>query len=170
MLVLKLAIDRIIGSLMRRVTNHWYEWSWRDPGAALRNELQRRATLAAADFVTTRMPDALYCGGKLDLLSYALKQAPTGLALEFGVFKGTTINHVARHFFQGQLAAETLRDARFAQWSSISIEQRNALHWRAQQRRRDRHQAKTEISRDQQHGQREKDQRSSRSQFHVRSS
>jgi hypothetical protein len=103
-LVLKRAIDRIIGSLLRRVTNHWHEWPWRDPGAALRNELQRRATLAAADFVTTSMPDALYCGGKLDLLSYALKQAPTGLALEFGVFKGTTINHVARqapdrHFF-----------------------------------------------------------------------
>ena len=104
MLVLKRAIDRMLGSIMRRITKHWYEWAWRDPGAALRNELQRRATLAAADFVTTRMPDALYCGSKLDLLSFALKQAPPGLALEFGVFKGTTINHLARqapdgHFF-----------------------------------------------------------------------
>jgi predicted O-methyltransferase YrrM len=103
-LVLKRAIDRMLGSIMRRITKHWYEWAWRDPGAALRNELQRRATLAAADFVTTRMPDALYCGSKLDLLSFALKQAPPGLALEFGVFKGTTINHLARqapdgHFF-----------------------------------------------------------------------
>jgi predicted O-methyltransferase YrrM len=101
---LKLAIDRILGSIMRRITNHWYEWPWRDPGAALRNELQRRATFAAADFVTTRMPDALYCGGKFDLLTFALKQAPPGLALEFGVFKGTTITHLARrapdsHFF-----------------------------------------------------------------------
>ena len=42
------------------------------------------------------MPDALYCGGKMDLLTFALKQAPPGLALEFGVFKGTTINHLAR--------------------------------------------------------------------------
>ena len=96
MLFLKLAIDRMLGSVMRRITNHWYEWPWRDPGAALRNELQRRATLAAADFVTTRMPDALYCGGKFDLLTYAVKQAPPGLALEFGVFKGTTINHLAK--------------------------------------------------------------------------
>jgi hypothetical protein len=93
---LKLAIDRMIGSIMRRITTHWHEWPWRDPGAALRNELQRRATIAAADFVTTHMPDALYCGGKFDLLTYAVQQAPPGLALEFGVFKGTTINHLAR--------------------------------------------------------------------------
>jgi predicted O-methyltransferase YrrM len=95
-LYLKLVIDRVIGSVMRRITHHWHEWPWRDPGAALRNELQRRATLAAADFVTTRMPDALYCGGKFDLLTFALKEAPPGLALEFGVFKGTTINHLAK--------------------------------------------------------------------------
>ena len=60
--------------------------------------------MAAADFVTTHMPDALYCGGKFDLLTYAVQQAPPGLALEFGVFKGTTINHLARqvperHFY-----------------------------------------------------------------------
>jgi predicted O-methyltransferase YrrM len=103
-LYLKLLIDRILGSIMRRASLHWHEWSWRDPGAALRNELQRRATLAAADFVTTRMPDALYCSGKFDLLTYALGTAPPGLALEFGVYKGTTITHLARtardrHFY-----------------------------------------------------------------------
>jgi predicted O-methyltransferase YrrM len=101
---LKRAFDRMIGSIMRRITTHWYEWPWRDPGAALRNELQRRATIAAADFVTTRMPDALHFSNKFDLLTYAVQQAPPGLALEFGVFKGTTINHLARaapkrHFF-----------------------------------------------------------------------
>jgi len=101
---LKRAIDRMIGSIIRRITTHWYEWPWRDPGAALRNELQHRATIAAADFVTTRMPDALSCSNKFDLLTYAVQQAPPGLALEFGVFKGTTINHLARqaperHFF-----------------------------------------------------------------------
>jgi predicted O-methyltransferase YrrM len=42
------------------------------------------------------MPDALYCASKLDHLTFAFKQAPPGLALEFGVFKGTTINHLAR--------------------------------------------------------------------------
>jgi predicted O-methyltransferase YrrM len=101
---LKVAIDRMIGSIMRRISAHWHEWPWRHPGGALRNELQRRATIAAADFVTTRMPEALYCSGRLDLLTYAVQQAPPGLALEFGVFKGTTINHLARaapdrHFF-----------------------------------------------------------------------
>ena len=104
MLWFKRAIDRMIGSIIRRITTHWYEWPWRDPGAALRNELQHRATIAAADFVTTRMPDALSCSNKFDLLTYAVQQAPPGLALEFGVFKGTTINHLARraperHFF-----------------------------------------------------------------------
>jgi predicted O-methyltransferase YrrM len=96
--------DRILGSAMRRVANHWHEWPWRNPGAALRNELQRRATMAAADLVASRMPDALYFANKFDLLTYAIKMAPLGLALEFGVFKGTTINHMARlapnrHFF-----------------------------------------------------------------------
>ena len=104
MLWLKRAVDRMIGSIIRRITTHWYEWAWRDPGAGLRNELQHRATIAAADFVTTRMPDALSCSNKFDLLTYAVQQAPPGLALEFGVFKGTTINHLARqaperHFF-----------------------------------------------------------------------
>src|SRR5687768_7796285 len=42
------------------------------------------------------MPDALVCANKLDHLTYALGHAPEGLALEFGVFKGTTINHLAR--------------------------------------------------------------------------
>ena len=58
------------------------------------------------------------------------------------------IDHVPRHFFESQLAAETLRDARFAQRNSISIEQRNALHRWPQQRRRERHKAKAEMSRD----------------------
>jgi len=82
----------MIGSIVRRITTHWHEWPWRDPGAALRNELQRRATIAAADSVTTRLPDALHFSNKFDLLTYAVQQAPPGLALEFGVFKGTTIN------------------------------------------------------------------------------
>ena len=57
------------------------------------------------------------------------------------------IDHVTRHFFQSQLVAETLRDSRLAQGNSISIEQRNALHRRAQQRRRERHKAKADLNR-----------------------
>jgi hypothetical protein len=89
-------LDRVYGSLVRRTTRHAQELLWRDPALALRNELQRRATSAAADFVTARMPDALFCANKLDHLTLAFKQAPPGLALEFGVFKGTTINPLAR--------------------------------------------------------------------------
>jgi predicted O-methyltransferase YrrM len=89
-------LDRMTGSIVRRVARHAQELPWRDPGAALRLELQRRATAAAADFVTAQMPDALYCASKLDHLTFAFKQAPQGLALEFGVFKGTTINHLAK--------------------------------------------------------------------------
>ena len=84
-------LDRMIGSVVRRVMRH----TWRDPNA-LRVELQRRATVAAADFVMERMPEALFCADKLQHLTYALRQAPEGLALEFGVFKGATINHMAR--------------------------------------------------------------------------
>jgi hypothetical protein len=97
-------LDRMTGSLVRRIARHAQELAWRDPGAALRIELQRRATAAAADFVTTHMADALYCASKLEHLTFAFGKAPQGLALEFGVFKGTTINHLAglapdRRFF-----------------------------------------------------------------------
>ncbi len=83
--------DRMIGSVVRRVMRH----SWRDPNG-LRIELQRRATMAAADFVMERMPHALFCADKLQHLTYALRRAPDGLVLEFGVFKGVTINYMAR--------------------------------------------------------------------------
>ena len=66
------------------------------------------------------------------------------------------IDHVSRHFIESQLVAETLRDPRFAQRNSISIEQRNALHRRSQQRRRDRHEAKAEMPCDEQQRQDDK--------------
>ena len=57
------------------------------------------------------------------------------------------LDHVPRHFVQSQLPAETLLHARFAQRNSISIEQRDALHRRAEQGRRNRDEAKTQIAR-----------------------
>jgi predicted O-methyltransferase YrrM len=89
-------LDRVMGSFVRRIARQGQELSWRDPAAGLRIELQRRATVAAADFVTAHMPEALFCANKFDHLTMAWKHAPQGLALEFGVFKGTTINHLAR--------------------------------------------------------------------------
>ena len=88
--------DQLIGSLVRRIGRHAYALAWQDTANALRNELQRRATMLAADFIQTRMPNALFCGDKFDHLEWAWQHVPAGLALEFGVFKGVTITHLAR--------------------------------------------------------------------------
>lgn len=87
--------DRVTGSVVRRLARYPAELAWRDPARALRGELQRRATVASADFVSARMTGALFCEDKLQHLDLALSRAPDGLALEFGVFKGITINHLA---------------------------------------------------------------------------
>jgi predicted O-methyltransferase YrrM len=96
--------NNIIRAVLRPVVRSVHEFVWREPAAALREELARRALVAAADFVTENMPSAAFCADKYDHLSFAFVKAPDGLALEFGVHKGTTINHLAskwrdRHFF-----------------------------------------------------------------------
>ena len=73
------------------------------PEMALRSELQRRAMIRAADIVENDMHDALYCNDRLTLLEYAISQKPNGITLEFGVYKGTTINAIA-----GLLPSETI--------------------------------------------------------------
>jgi predicted O-methyltransferase YrrM len=67
----------------------------RRPEFALRRELQRRATLEAADIVARDMPDAMFCADRLVNLDYALGLKPPGLMLEFGVYKGETITFIA---------------------------------------------------------------------------
>ncbi len=67
----------------------------RRPEFALRRELQTRATREAADIVQSEMPDALYCKNRFVNLEYALSLRPPGLLLEFGVYKGETITHIA---------------------------------------------------------------------------
>jgi predicted O-methyltransferase YrrM len=62
----------------------------------LRGELKRRAMMRSADFVEDHMPDALFCQSKLDHMDCALSQKGDGLILEFGVYKGTTINFIAK--------------------------------------------------------------------------
>jgi len=102
---LKRAIERLLSSLARGPVRRSREYVWRESASSLREELAKRALIAAADFVTERMPDALFCPTKLEHLSLAYSEAPAdGLALEFGVYKGTTINHLAsqwpkRRFF-----------------------------------------------------------------------
>jgi predicted O-methyltransferase YrrM len=88
--------DQLIGSLVRRIGRHAYSLAWQDTANALRNELQRRATISAANFVQSGMPGALFCANKFDHLTCAWERVPAGLALEFGVYKGVTITHLAR--------------------------------------------------------------------------
>ena len=87
--------DQLVGSLARRIGRHAYALAWQETANALRNELQHRATMFAANFVQTQMPSALFCGDKFDHLEWAWEHVPPGLALEFGVFKGATISHLA---------------------------------------------------------------------------
>lgn len=66
------------------------------PALALARELQRRATQEAADIVLRDMPEALFCADRQTNLDYALSLRPKrGLLLEFGVYGGKTINHIA---------------------------------------------------------------------------
>lgn len=102
---LKSLFERLISSLARGPIRRSHEYVWREPASAIREELGRRAVIAAADFVMERMPEALFCSDKLEHLRLALSKAPAvGMALEFGVYKGITINHMAeaapeRQFF-----------------------------------------------------------------------
>jgi len=88
--------DQLVGSLVRRIARHVYSLAWQDTANALRNELQHRATISAANFVQTHMQGALFCANKFDHLTCAWEHVPVGLALEFGVYKGVTITHLAR--------------------------------------------------------------------------
>jgi hypothetical protein len=62
-------------------------------------ELQRQATCEAAEMVRRDMAQALFCRDQLSNLDYAFTQKPPGgLIVEFGVYKGATITHIARRF------------------------------------------------------------------------
>jgi predicted O-methyltransferase YrrM len=68
----------------------------KDSALSLRRELQRRATMEAADIVARDMPDALFCADRLANLDYALSlRGQNGLILEFGVYRGASITHIA---------------------------------------------------------------------------
>ena len=60
-------------------------------------ERQRRALMETADYVEKHLADVDSFSSPLDLLSEALRHAKVGpgMFLEFGVFSGTTINHIA---------------------------------------------------------------------------
>lgn len=58
--------------------------------------LYRLASQETAKYVIENMPTSIVTNNALDLLTYALSQvAIKGMFLEFGVFSGTTINHIS---------------------------------------------------------------------------
>jgi hypothetical protein len=60
-------------------------------------ELETRVAAECADYVQAKMPTALQFERKKDLWDFAIRSAqPEGLFSEFGVFKGGSINHIAR--------------------------------------------------------------------------
>ena len=93
-----------IGKLLRRVLQAVLEpfvtavdAIMRRPAFALRRTLHLKAIEDSAEIVRAEMPDAFFCGDRLEHLEYALTHRKEGLILEFGVFRGTTIRLIARH-------------------------------------------------------------------------
>jgi hypothetical protein len=65
-------------------------------------ELQRQALADTADFIQQNLMHVDSVDSELDILTRGIKQAGSqqGLYLEFGVFSGRTINHIARQVGQ----------------------------------------------------------------------
>jgi hypothetical protein len=85
------AIAYPIGSIMNRVAMR----QARD----IPLERQRRALATTVDYVQAHMRDVNAVGSKFQLLAQAFAQADVSgdrLICEFGVFQGTTINHIAQ--------------------------------------------------------------------------
>lgn len=59
-------------------------------------QMQRRALMETVSFVEENMLCAVSFAHKNRLLEYALENISEGLVLEFGVYKGKTINHIAK--------------------------------------------------------------------------
>lgn len=89
-------LDNLFGALPRHVTDTVMETLRRRKTSLLALELQRRATRAAADIVEERMAQAVFCRSKFEVFDVAIKDLPSGQILEFGVYKGTTINYIAQ--------------------------------------------------------------------------
>jgi len=66
------------------------------PGTTVLRELEKRTAVECADYAQARMQAALQFERKEDLWNHALGKAPNGLLVEFGVWNGKSINHIAR--------------------------------------------------------------------------
>jgi predicted O-methyltransferase YrrM len=92
------AFSKVMQSLAREAVSARAEFCRKRPALALREELHRRALAQSVDFIEANCPDALYCSSKAEHLSVAASHAMEGAILEFGVFRGITINQLASIF------------------------------------------------------------------------
>ena len=85
-------IDKIYLDV-RSIKQKGYEAEWR-PLSAYMFEVAKYQT---AEYIIKNMPTVKRFSNKFDFHSYALSIAPSnGLVLEFGVWQGETINHIAK--------------------------------------------------------------------------
>jgi predicted O-methyltransferase YrrM len=92
-------LQKIIRSVSMESASARAEFGRKRKALALRAELFRRAQARSADYIEQHMGSALYCKDRLEHLTCATRELPAeGSMLEFGVYGGTSINHLARLF------------------------------------------------------------------------
>ncbi|GHU03906.1 hypothetical protein FACS1894205_1240 [Alphaproteobacteria bacterium] len=71
--------------------------SWNSEHNSLYNRMQRRAFTETEDFIEKNMPDAVFPDTRERLLEFSLQKVTTdGLFMEFGVWKGYSINVISK--------------------------------------------------------------------------
>ncbi|MFK7850339.1 MAG: TylF/MycF/NovP-related O-methyltransferase [Akkermansiaceae bacterium] len=100
---MKKAIAKMIRSFAREMVQAREEFPRKRPAIALRSELHRRAMIESADLIQRDFGEAVMCNSRESHLSYAASKVREGLILEFGVFRGITINQLAGIFPERQI-------------------------------------------------------------------
>ncbi len=91
-----MGIKKLLQSIAKDFALGFAQFPLSKPADYLRQELQRRAMLKSVDLIQEHMPEALFCTTKLQHMEYALSLKGDGIIAEFGVYKGTTINCIAK--------------------------------------------------------------------------
>jgi hypothetical protein len=92
---MKSLLRKLADATVLRAARYVYEQI--EPRYTIRYELQRRAALEAADYIQSNMPRAVIFASRLALWSHAFTKIETaGLFAEFGVFRGASINEIAK--------------------------------------------------------------------------
>lgn len=94
---------KIIRAIAREVFHAKSEFGRKRSAEALREELHRRTLADTADFIRNSCEDALFCANRATHLAFASSHIPAGSILEFGVYRGTTINQLAGIFPDRQI-------------------------------------------------------------------